>query len=258
MSRISKRAAGHKWVSRDTVAALFLLLAAPALAAPAPPAPKDKILHDAWYTVTVKPDVRYAYYNDRVELRGGRLFFQNKFWKQEEGYLNEEQIGAYAADDAELTPLFFNFHSTFRTTETTIDGNVKDGKSLTVKIRKGNTDLPIVKRSIPNKAILSLFFPLWLGKRLSQLKVGSPVTFTTILEDNIDVGFSPVNGTARLEKPDEFATKTKTSRLTVDYRDQRSFWYVEQSGMPVRIDMRDQKAVTDRVTPEAAKRFLEE
>jgi len=219
---------------------------------------KSGVLWDYWYTVTVNQNIRYAYYNDRVEVKDDRIHYQNRFSKQEEGYINEEQLGAFAMNNAELTPLFFNFHSTYRTAETKIDGNVKDGKLLTVKIRKGNTDLPLVNKGIPQKIIFSVFFPVSLAQKIPYLKTGQPGSFTSILEDNLEVGFASVPGTFRLETPDAFANTTKTSKVIVNYRDIQSIWYVEKTGAPIRIEMPAQKTLIERASEEDAQDFLEE
>ncbi|OFZ80656.1 MAG: hypothetical protein A3K03_12065 [Bdellovibrionales bacterium RIFOXYD1_FULL_44_7] len=254
------------------ICCFFLLSAAQSFAAPpSVPAAKtnipvvkvprklpDKLLWDSWYTITLNKTVHYSYFNERFELKDGNLFYQSKSWKQEEGYINEEQIGALSEYRLDLIPLFFNFHSTYRSTETTIDGNIKDGKILTVKIRKGNTDLPVIKRNTPGKAILSVFFPIWIGHRLAKMKQTQTLSFMTILEDNIEANFDTVHGQVRLDASDDIAMKTKTSKLSVNYRDLRSTWYVERNGSPVRIEIPGQKTLIERTTKEIAQKFLEE
>src|SRR4051812_47979859 len=46
-------------------------------------APGAKLLLDAWYTITLNSGgiggpIRYGYYNDHLESRDGKLFFQNR------------------------------------------------------------------------------------------------------------------------------------------------------------------------------------
>lgn len=217
----------------------------------------DEVLSDSWFTVTVNKVTHYGYYNERFELTKGRLRFQQHFMKLEEGYMNEEQLGAFAENNDDLTPLFFNFHSTYRTTETLIDGSIQDGKALMVKIKKGNQELPLVKRSIPQKTFLSVFFPVWLAKNAHKLKSNQTISFKTILEDNLELGFAPVTGRIKLEKPDEFANKTQTKKILVDYRNMRSYWWVDQTGSYIRIEMPSQNTVVERVTKEKATQFLE-
>src|SRR3990167_407367 len=97
---------------------LTTALATSALAATS--APKDeKVVWDAWYTVTLKDKTHYGYYNDKLEIRQGKLFGQNRYWKNEENFINEETLGVFAA--ANLTPLFFNFRRIYRSNETIID-----------------------------------------------------------------------------------------------------------------------------------------
>ncbi|MBC7691374.1 MAG: hypothetical protein H7222_06355 [Methylotenera sp.] len=215
-----------------------------------------RVLWDSWYIVTLQKKIPYAYYHDHAEIRQGRVVFQNHFWKNEEGYINEEQVGAFAQNDANLTPLFFNFHSTYRSTELMIDGNVQDGKILTVKVRRGDKDLPVIKKNLPTKVFFSSLFQVWIGKHLAGLKAGASLPFLTVLEDNLDLGFSAVHGRMTVDKPDAYAQKTGTTRLKVEHQDKNTVWYVEPNGNPIRIEMPEQHALVERVPESVAKKFL--
>lgn len=228
-------------------------------APPATPWKRPDGLHwDYWYTVTVGQNIHYAYYNDKIEFKEGKIVFQNKFWKLEEGYLNEEQLGSVAVANADLTPLFFNFHSAYRNTETKIDGNVRDTKTLLVKVRKGNSDLPLIQRALPPRSFFSVFFPLWVSFRFPLLKPGRFHSFSTILEDNLELGFQPVGGQFRIEPSNPTSQKTATRRLSVNYRDLRSTWYVDDQGAAVRIEIPAQRTVIERVSQGVAQSFLDE
>jgi len=211
---------------------------------------------DSWYVMTVDKTIRYGYYNERVELKRNRLFFQSHVWKKEEDYINEEQLGAFSENTPDLAPLFYNFHSTYRSSELTIDGNVKDGKVLHVKVRKGQTELPIIRKVLAPKTIFSQFFPVWLGFQLPKLKPGQSVSFLSILEDNLDLNFATVPGRIRLEKPDEFATKSGTRKISLEYREVKSTWYVDETGTAVRIEMPETRTVVEKVSKEVAQKFL--
>ena len=218
-----------------------------------------QVLSDLWYTITIKDKVHYGYYNDRAEMKQGKVFFKNQLWKNEEGYINEEQVGVFSENNPELSPLFFNFHSTYRTTETTIDGTVQTGTGgsiLTVKVKKGGQELPIIKKNLPSKIFFSSVFPLWLERRMSSLKPGQTQSFLTILEDSVDSGFETAFGRILVEKPDAFATKSGTLKITVTNHDQHSIWYVDAKGNPLRIEMPEQHAIVDRVTEAVATKFL--
>ena len=232
--------------------------AGPKQAKPKPPAQSSQILSDHWYTVTIGGTAPYEYYNERLEKKTNRLFLQNHTWKREEEYINEEQLGAFAEDNADLTPLFYNFHSTFRSTELAIDGNVKNGKEITVKIHRGTSDLPVIKKNLSPRTILSTFFPVWLGRHLASLKAGQRVSFSTLLEDNLELAFSTVSGSVSVQKPDEFATKSKTQKIAVTHHGLRSVWWVDSTGSAVRIEMPEQNAVVERVPEEKARAFLGE
>lgn len=218
----------------------------------------SRVLWDEWYTVMIAGKVHYGFYNERVELRNGgsQVFLKNEFWKQEEDYINREDLGVVSDAGPLLTPMFFNFHSIYRTTETIIDGNARDGKFLSVRIKRNGQESPIVQRTIPSKVFLSALFPYWLGKQLPSLKVGDIRGFETVMEDNIELAFSPMEGQIKLEKPDEIAQANGLKKVRVDSRGIRSWWWVTDAGMAERIEMPEQKIVVTRSKKEIAKKFL--
>lgn len=210
---------------------------------------KSKILWDEWYTVTIENQTHYGYYHDKVEILDHRIFFQNHYWKKEEGFINEEHLGAYSENTSDLKPLIFNFHTQYRTTAMTIDGSLSDGNLMTLKIKKGQEEGPSFKKSLPKKLILAIFFPVWLGKNLSTFKPGVNYPFKTLLEDGADPNFNPVSGWVRLEK---------TKKITVNYRNNLSTWTVDKKGMPLKIEMPTQKVTVQKVSEKVAKGFLVE
>ncbi len=238
----------------------------PAAATPATPAATtsssntdkpSQLLWDAWFTVAIGGTERYQYYNERVEIRGNRIFFQYQSWKNEEGFINEEQLGAVSEKNADLTPVFFNYHSSMKNSELTIDGTVSEGKYITTKIRKTGVELPPSKRALPQKMIWSQFFPVWLGLKLSSLKQGQGGAFLAFAEDSADPNAGIEKGLLRLEKPDDRAQRTKTKRLLIDFRGNKSVWWVEPNGCVLRIELPKQNAVVQRVSQAEAKKFFE-
>ncbi|MEK6705032.1 MAG: hypothetical protein AABZ06_04535 [Bdellovibrionota bacterium] len=216
-----------------------------------------KPLWDYWYTITVDKKIPYAYYNERVEKKNDRLFIQTHVWKLEEDFINEEQLGAFAANNAELTPLFYNFHSKYRQTETNVDGTVSEKNVLTVKVRKGPTeDTAPMKRVLKEKVFFSQFFPVWLGMKLPSLKPSKSIPFEVVLEDNIELEFVPTQGRVRLEAPDEFAKSTKTQKIWIYFRGTEGFWWVDSSGAALKIEMPKTKTVVERSTKEKATKFI--
>lgn len=231
----------------------------------------DKILWDAWYTITVGKSIHSSYYQERVELKKGRLYFQVNIWKQEEGFINEEQLGVFSENDADLTPLFYNFHRTFGATEMSIDGTIqnapKSARFLIAKVKKGAgvvtggvDQQPIIKRPLPQHAFFAQVFPAWLGKKLSTMKPGQSVSFSSIEEDKPEsdacISYGRVMLEDQIKKPDAFAEKTKTKKLSVYYKDLKSFWWINEHGTVVRIEMPATQTLVQKVTKEEAQGFL--
>jgi len=198
----------------------------------------------------------YGYYNERVEKRDGKLFFKTETHILEENFINEEQVGAYAEDDLGFTPLFFNARSTYRGQETLIDGNVVDGKQFTAKTRIGSTESPLVRLNLPPGAIFSQFFPLWLARQVSSLKGSATKSFLALLETSKDTQFRPVHGRIKLDTPDDFATLSKTTKVSVTFNDQVTHWWLDSNGTMVKITKPDNGMVTEISTREKAEQFL--
>jgi len=211
---------------------------------------------ESWYTVTLLPKTPYAYYRETIEYKNGRIHFKTQMWKKEEGFINEEQLGAYALDNELLTPLFYNFHSTYRSSELTIDGSATENR-LTVRIKKTSetgSEKPTITRMMPSKTILSSFFPVLLKKNFrKKAKQGS---FLAILEDNESVGFSPVNGSFKMKDPDDFSKSSGATRFEVQFSGNKSYWYLDKDGGTLRIEMPEQGARVDRVSETSAKSFF--
>lgn len=215
------------------------------------------VLWDTWYTVTIAQNVHYAYYHETVKVDGDRLHFETKLWKLEEGYINEEQIGAYSRNTPKLEPLFFNFHSSYRSTETSIDGTVNEKGVLVVRTRKGKLDLPIVNTKLSRNTILSIFFPIWIGKNFNLFKETNSISFNSILEDNLEVNFKAVPGRATITDPDPFAINTKTHKFSVSLQDIDATWWMKTTGEPFKIVMPKQKTVIEATTQEKAESFFD-
>jgi hypothetical protein len=95
-----------------------------------------------------------------------------------------------------------------------------------------------------------------LHKVVPTLKEGATISFSTILEDDVEHGFDSESGTVRLEKSDETAQASGTKKIVVDYRSVRSIWYVDSQGTPVRTVMPENNTVIERVSKEKAEAFL--
>jgi hypothetical protein len=220
----------------------------------------DKKIWDYWYTVKIGKSTPYGYYHELVEEKQGRYSFQNQYWKSEEGLINEEQSGVFCLNDDLLTPLFYNFRKTHKKTETIFDGNIVDGKSMSVRIKEGGKEFPLVQRSLQKGAIFSIDFPLYLKQKVKSLKLGQRVSYIAIVEDDIKGGFAPISGNILLKEADEFAKSSKTTLIHVMFYERTSSWYLDKDGIAVRIDFPSttpsQKVTAERVSEKVAKAFL--
>ena len=270
MPSFSRRAI--KWIALS-VAAAFLagavigILVARAQAAPitkatnkakaAQPSSAEKLIWEAWYKVVSADGTPVQYYRDRVTLTDSKLHFTNQVWKREEGYVNEEQLGAFANSTSDLSPLFFNFRSTYRASETVIDGTVQPDQTMAIKISKSGTDQHLIRRNLPKGTIFSSFFPVWIREKHKSLKVGENASFYALQEDDVDNSFSVNTGRVRREADDDYAKKTHTTKLMVEYRSIPSTWWVDAEGIAQRILMTQQNITVERTTEADAKKIFE-
>ncbi|MBI4924567.1 MAG: hypothetical protein HY843_01470 [Bdellovibrio sp.] len=219
-----------------------------------------KLLWDQWYTVSIANKIPYGYYHDKVEAVDQRIFFQNHYWKQEEGFINEEHLGAYAKNNLELTPLFFNFQTKNKTAEINIDASVENKGTaaaiMTIKTTKDKQQLAPFSKVISKNVFFEVFFPIWAAKNLPTLKVGQTKSFYAILEDGANENFQPISGWIRPEKEDAMSKQTKTKKITLYFRDLLSLWYIEESGRPCQIFWNSQNVLVKKATEKEAKSFL--
>jgi hypothetical protein len=92
------------------------------------------------------------------------------------------------------------------------------------------------------------------------MKVGQSISFSTVLEDNLDAKFETITGNVRLEKPDSFAEKTKTKKVTLNYIGQKSTWWVDDRGAATLTELEmpgGQKAIIKKASEAEAKAFLD-
>ncbi len=252
------------------VLVIFFILSPAQAAPPKKPASKpvvttsstqaaaSKILWDDWFILTLQGAVPAAYYNERCELdAAGRWVYKNKTFKLEEGAINEESLTAVAASEPFLKPILFNFHSLAQSVETLIDGTLQQDGTLIVKIIKNGQELPAIRKRINSEAFFSSLFPVLIHEKLQKMKTGQTYSFQAILEDNLEVAFSPQPGSIQLKPDDEFSKKTHTKKIAVNHVGQLSIWYLENSGLPLRIEFPTRKAMIDRTTKEKAEKFLQ-
>ena len=215
----------------------------------------EQLLWDYWYTATIQKKHKYGYYNDRVVKMSDKIRFKNQFWKMEEGFINEEQLSSIASDNENLTPILFNFRSNYRSTITNIDGTASGGL-LTIKVRQADRDLEPISKGLPSTLFTSALFPVWLGRHLAQMQPKKTLNFLTLMEDGTANNFSTVSGSATLLPSDSIASSTHTQKVEVSLSDQKTTWYVDKQGAPVKIVMPGQNLEIDRVAKEQALRFF--
>jgi hypothetical protein len=222
-------------------------------------AQNSNAVFEKWYGVYSSDQKPFGTYRDRVERRGGKIYFTNSYWRREEGSLLEEQLVAIAEED--LTPDFFNLTRIFRKHTKKIDGKIDrstQGLQLQVKILEGSNPKPAIRRSLPDSTIFSSHFPLWISKKWKELKVGKPLSFQTLMEDQASPNFAPVSGRAVWELDQIEKTPNPELRtFRIQYQDRKILWRLKATGETVRIEMPESGILVVPVSIQEARRILE-
>jgi hypothetical protein len=215
-----------------------------------------EVLWDHWYTVSER-NAPHSYYNEKVEIAGDRIKIQLNTWIREGRKIRSENLGATAKNTELLQPLFYSFRTQVDGEEKVIDGTVDPkGRVFSVKVRAGvNQAKPLRAEMLP-KLILASFFPAWINKNYKRITGVQPKEFQAILEDRVEGEIPVIRGTAYEMRADEFATRSKTRKLRVEFDKSVAIWWVEPKGDALRIEVPALERVVNRTTREAAETFL--
>lgn len=219
----------------------------------------NKVLWDAWYVIVSKSSTPtpIGFYQDHVEVKDKRVFFQNKLVKMENGSRVEESVGAFAKAELSLAPLFFNYRRLEKGGETIVDAEVK-GSEVHGKFKTAKGPLNPSHAKLPKGTIFTSMFPVWLGLNLKTLKTGKPKKFTSVLEDATMGKFEIVKGSVQKEAPDAFSKSNETTKVRVNFGGKTSIWYVEPTGKAQRIDLIDDQIVAQLTTETEARASLKD
>lgn len=219
---------------------------------------ENRILWDSWYTVKVEK-IPYQIYQETVEVKDARIRSRQALTRVEEGHRNEEQLGTLSENNEALTPVLYNFRSTYRKTERQWDGTVTNGV-VSAKVKSEDGIKPALKRSMPKGAFFSSLFPLWLVKQEAKggtLTQGKLTSFTALLEDTTDSNKLVEMGRAQKLALDELARSSGAKKYRVTFRGSEALWWILPSGKPLKIEITKSKTVIQSVSSEAeARTFL--
>jgi hypothetical protein len=217
------------------------------------------VLWDNWYTVTDHghPD---SYYNEKAEITGERAKIQVNTWIKQGKKIRSEALGAVAKNTALLEPLLYNFRTQTEAGEDKIiDGSIIDkGKVFSVKIKTGvETEKPLRAEMLP-KLILASFFPMWINKNYKRISGVQPIEFQAIVEDQVEGTVPVVKGDAYEMRQDDFAKKTNTRKLRINFNRVIAFWWVTPKGDAIQIQVPQLERLVKKVDQKTAEAFLKE
>ncbi len=230
-----------------------LLILLVALTSPA----QAEVLWDNWYTVSDHgaPD---SYYNEKAEITGDRAKIQVNTWIKDGKRIKSENLGANAKNTDLLEPLLYNFRTQGPAgEEKVIDGTItSNGKIFSVKTKTGiQSSKPLRAEMLP-KLILASFFPLWLNKNYKRVNGVQPIEFRAILEDRVETEVPVVLGTAYEMNQDEFAKKTNTRKLRVEFNRIVAIWWITKKGDAIQIHLPSVERMVKKVDRSVAEKYL--
>ena len=199
---------------------------------------KAETLWDNWYTISDHnhPD---SYYNEKAEISGDHAKIQVNTWIRDGQKIRNESLGAVAKNTVLLEPLLYNFRTqSSKGEEKVIDGSIlSNGKVFSVKIKSGLNSPKSLRAAMVPKLILASFFPLWIHKNYKRISGVQPIQFQAIVEDQVDTAVPIVTGTAYEMKQDDFAKKTNTRKLRIEFNRLVAIWWVTPKGDAIQIQI---------------------
>jgi len=215
-----------------------------------------EILWDHWYTVSER-NTPHSYYNEKVEITGGRIRIQLNTWIREGKKIRSENLGATAKNTPELEPQYYNFRTQVNGEEKVIDGTVDSkGRVFSVKSRTGALQSKPLRAEMLPRLILASFFPVWIHKNSKRITGVQPKEFQAILEDQVEGEVPVMTGTAYEMRADDFATASKTRRLRIEFNKIVAIWWVTPKGDAVKIEVPALERVVKKTSREEAEAFL--
>jgi len=235
---------------------LLILLTALASGANAAETSKGTTLWDNWYVITDHghPD---SYYNEKASIQGDRAKIQVNTWILDGQKIRAENLGAYAKNTPLLEPLLYNFRSEANGQEKIIDGTIlENGKVFSVKTKIADKPSTSLRAQMIPKLILASFFPLWIHQNYKRISGVQPIEFQAIVEDKVEGEVPVVGGSAYEMKQDEFAQKSGTRKLRIEFNKLVAFWWVTKNGDAVKIEVPALERVVKKTDQKTAESFL--
>jgi hypothetical protein len=224
------------------------------------PTAQATVLWDNWYTVSLK-GAPYSYYNEKVEVLSDRIKIQVNQWFKEgkpgKMVVRSENLGASAKNTQFLEPLLYNFRTTKEGVETSIDGTIlNNGKVFSVKIKTGDAEVKTLRAEMLPKLILTSFFPVWVNKNYKRINGVQPIEFAAIVEDQVESTVPVVKGTAYEMREDDFAKKTGTRKLRIEFDRLVAFWWITKNGDALQIQIPSQEQFVKKVDKKTAEDYF--
>jgi hypothetical protein len=171
-------------------------------------------------------NVPYGYFHEVIEKRDGKYAYRYQLLRREQGGVYEENIGALAQTD--LTPIALNLNKTGRgAIETTNISYSTDKYGGVMKVEVSGSKIAKFERHISKKAILDVFFPVWINLNWEKLKPGFKASIDTFAEDPERGEFR--QRTARITVKGMDLNKSCMS-IAVELESLRQTWCSDRSG----------------------------
>ncbi len=235
----------------------LLLILCTVVTTASPTVAHAEILWNNWYTVSDHghPD---SYYNEKAETVGDRAKIQVNTWIKVGKIIRSEALGSVAKNTQLLEPLLYDFRTqTDDGQEKVIDGSiVENGKVFSVKMKSGIEASKPLRAEMMPKLILSSFFPMWIHKNYKRITGVQPIEFQAIVEDQVDSTVPVVNGTAYEMRQDDFAKKTNTRKLRIEFNKIVAFWWVTPKGDAIQIQVPELERLVKKVDQKTAQDYL--
>ena len=186
-----------------------------------------KVLWKEWYLLTIQGEAQ-GYFVEEFEKRVNekQLAISQTWFEKREGGVSTF-IGSVASDNSALSPVAFFSDRKSAMKAYKVDGRVKGG-TLELKLKPEGSEGGVEKTYPMGKDfLLSNFLPYALTH---QLKPGSPLSFSAIVEDPMDTSFELHKGNASRQSGNKQIKTEECKKFEVTIDGKGQSWWVADSG----------------------------
>ena len=201
-----------------------------------------------WFIVKRGQNEPFAFFHERVETisKKNQIKMNVDIKKKEEGYINKESFVGLSKANQNLTPISFQFKSTYRSHSYQMEANIQD-QDIKASIIEGDQPPQSIESFIHKQTVLSSFFPLWVRHHFSALKEGKKLALSVMKIQPFKSDLNLLDAIVKKLKPDALAKKKNALKIQVKFNSEKSIWWVKKNGHTLKVKKTNPKIIIQQV-----------